>query len=157
MTAQPLKKGSEDFTNTSLNRDSIEPVAVIPDGEILHQGVCKTGDENKFSKSRGHPVFPVSVPSKNISLSIGVLDPQTKTSNHRHAYESLIFILEGSGYTVIERKRYDWKAGDAIYVAPWNWHQHGAENEEARYITATNLPLLTRLGQTVLRQEEKSS
>jgi len=155
MSAEPkLKSGSESFTSTAINRDSLVPLATIADGDILHQGVCISKEANKFSASRGHPVYPIKLPARTLSLSIGDLSPGQFTSKHRHAYESLIYIIQGSGYSVIEEKRVPWKAGDAIYVPPWNWHQHFADQDsQARYITATNLPLLYCLGQTVLREE----
>jgi gentisate 1,2-dioxygenase len=59
-------------------------------------------------------------------MSVGHLAAGAATSNHRHAYEALTYILEGTGYTVIEGRRFDWQAGDALYIAPWCWHQHCA-------------------------------
>ncbi len=147
---------SETFVDTTKNRDSLVPAPSRPPAEdCVHRGV--TGGDSPaadFSKERGHPVYAVRLPSNTVSLSIGELDPGSATSNHRHAYESLIYVIAGRGYTITEGRRYDWKAGDAVYVPPWCWHQHFAGDERAQYITATNLPLLQRLGQTVVREEE---
>lgn len=147
---------SESFTNTSQNRDSLVPVPSRPPGDdCVHRNVTAVDVAADFSRERGHPVYSVKLPSNSVSLSIGDLDPGACTSNHRHAYESLIYVISGTGYTITEGKRYDWKAGDAVYVPPWCWHQHFASADEpARYITATNLPLLRQLGQTVVREEE---
>ncbi|MEM9491805.1 MAG: cupin domain-containing protein [Myxococcota bacterium] len=147
---------SQSFVDVSENRDSLEPrPARVPDDSCVHRQVTTAGDDNDFSGQRGHPVFPIRLPSASVSLSIGELDPGATTSNHRHAYESLIYVIAGRGYTVMEGQRHDWQAGDAIYVPPWCWHLHGAEADgRVQYITATNMPLLGSLGQTVLRQEE---
>ncbi|MCG8419431.1 MAG: cupin domain-containing protein [Proteobacteria bacterium] len=147
---------SESFVDVAKNRNSLEPrPSRMPDDSCVHRRVTDTGDNNEFSGQRGHPVFPIRLPSASLSLSIGELAANAITSNHRHAYESLIYIIEGCGYTVMQGQRYEWQAGDAIYVPPWCWHQHGASAEgPAQYITATNMPLLDNLGQTVLRQEE---
>ncbi len=148
---------SETFVDTSRNRDSLAPSpSRFPAEDCVHRAITMTGaPAADFSRERGHPVYAVRLPSNTVSLSIGVLEPGSATSNHRHAYESLIYVIEGRGYTITEGRRYDWKAGDAVYVPPWCWHQHFASAEErAQYITATNLPLLQRLGQTVVREEE---
>ncbi|WP_428267000.1 cupin domain-containing protein [Haliangium sp.] len=157
-TAAPanLSTRSESFVDIDRNRNTLVPrPAGRVDESCLHRQVMRTGEDNGFSDQRGHPVYPVRIPSKSVSLSVGVLHPGTKTSNHRHAYESLIYITEGSGYTIMEGQRFPWQAGDALYVPPWCWHQHvAAEDTAAQYLTATNMPLLDQLGQTVLREEE---
>jgi gentisate 1,2-dioxygenase len=152
---------SESFTNTNQNRDSLVPVPARPVGpDCVHRDVTVVSVVDNpaanFSRERGHPVYAVKLPSNTVSLSIGDLDPGTATSNHRHAYESLIYVISGRGYTITEGQRFEWKAGDAVYVPPWCWHQHFAHPEEsARYITATNLPMLKQLGQTVVREEQR--
>src|SRR5262245_5991396 len=89
---------SASFVDTGKNRNSLEPQpARVPDESCLHQQVTRTGDSNAFSSERGHPVFPVRLPSSTVSLSIGDLKPGARTSNHRHAYESLIYVIAGKG------------------------------------------------------------
>jgi quercetin dioxygenase-like cupin family protein len=149
---------SESFTNTNHNRDSLTPVpSRLPGPDCVHREVTVVDTPAAdFSRERGHPVYAIKLPANNVSLSIGDLDPGASTSNHRHGYESLIYVISGRGYTITEGQRFDWKAGDAVYVPPWCWHQHFADpNESARYITATNLPLLRQLGQTVVREEAR--
>lgn len=150
-------RGSSSFVS-SVNRDSLEPIAVECEGQRVHRAVETAEQATSFSASRGHPVWGINLDSRNVSLSIGGLDGGCSTSNHRHAYETLVYVIEGAGYSIIENERVEWQAGDAFYVAPWNWHQHFAnEGERVRYIAATNLPLLLSLGQTVVRQEEHTS
>lgn len=147
--------GSSGFVDTARNRDSLEPRPVEhAPGELVQRQVGRQGAAEDFSRSRGHPVYEVALPSRAVSFSLGELAPGQATSNHRHAYESLIYIVQGSGWSVIEGRRVEWSAGDALYVPPWNWHQHVAAGEKALYLTGTNLPLLHQLGQTVLRQEQ---
>jgi quercetin dioxygenase-like cupin family protein len=157
--ASAPKNGSMAFTNTAKNRDSLEPVpSRLPDGRCLHRDVANAnrGGDNSFAAERGHPVFPVKLPSNTVSLSVGELAPGKATSNHRHAYESLVYVLEGEGYTIMEGQRFDWRVGDAFYTPPWCWHQHfAAPGSHVRYLTATNMPLLHSMGQTVLREEER--
>jgi quercetin dioxygenase-like cupin family protein len=144
------------FTDVTRNTNGILPrPAQQPDDGCLHAGVVAGGVAAAFSSERGHPVFPVRLPGRSVSLSIGRLAPGASTSNHRHAYEALVLILAGQGHTMIEGRRFDWRAGDAIYTPPWCWHQHVASGDgRVEYVTATNLPALEAMGQTVLREEE---
>ena len=144
------------FTDVTRNVVGLSPrPAQVPDERCLHIGVM-TGDvAASFSAQRGHPVYPVSLPGRSVSMSIGVLEPDGRTTNHRHAYESLVLIVVGRGYTILEGRRFDWSAGDAIYTPPWCWHQHVASTEtRVEYVTSTNLPMLEAMGQTVLREEQ---
>ena len=148
---------AERFTDTSRNASSLEPrPAQLPDAGCLHRQVVAGAAASEFSRERGHPVFPVQVPGRAVSMSVGVLEPGGATSNHRHAYEALTYFLAGRGHTVIEGQRFDWQAGDALLIPPWCWHQHVAAADcRAEYLTATNMPALEALGQTVMRQEQE--
>jgi quercetin dioxygenase-like cupin family protein len=151
-----MPAGSEQFVNVATNRDSLEPTTErLAAKDLLHRDVGGGAPDSDFSKSRSHPVYPVRLPARSLSFSIGDLSPGAATSSHRHAYESLVYVLAGSGYTEVEDERIVWRAGDAFYVPPWSWHRHVAgPGEPVRYLTGTNLPLLVGLGQSVLRQEE---
>jgi quercetin dioxygenase-like cupin family protein len=148
--------GSESFTDVSRNRNSLEVVpSRAPDASCLHRDIAGSSQAQAFSAQRGHPVFPIKVPSKSLSMSIGELAPGAGTSNHRHGYEALMYVIRGKGYSIVEGQRFDWKEGDALYTPPWCWHQHfAAEGHAVQYITSTNMPLLSSMGQTVIREEE---
>ncbi len=78
------------------------------------------------------------------------------SGKHRHLSEELVFILEGSGYDLHwdvkfecfdefdwdweeEPKKFEWKAGDFVYIPPYCGHQHFAnEDNEARFICITS-------------------
>ena len=154
MTAAQV--GSADFADATKNRNGLEPrPARLPDAACVHRDVAGSGGANVFAGERGHPVFPVRLPSTSVSLSVGEIDAGKATSNHRHGYESLVYVLEGEGHTIMEGTSYAWRAGDAVYTPPWCWHQHVASSTgRVRYLTATNMPLLVAMGQTVLREEE---
>ena len=80
-----------------------------------------------------------------------------RSGKHRHMWEEIIFVAEGSGYDlhwdlrfecrekvewdwVTEPKRFDWRRGDFIYVPPFPIHQHfSAEpDSETRLIVISN-------------------
>ncbi len=123
---------------------------------LLHKNVLQSGvagDENLSSK-RQHLVRTVNLPSLALSMTIGGLNPRQATRRHRHNYETLIYVLEGEGRTIIEDREVLWFAGDALYIPVWTWHQHIniSSDREALYVACENSPLLQNLG-TALREE----
>ena len=84
------------------------------------------------------------------------LKPGEKSGVHRHMWEELIFVVEGSGYDLHwdmkfdceeefdwqwaeEPKKFEWKRGDFLYIPPFTAHQHVAsETEGARLIVMSN-------------------
>ena len=84
------------------------------------------------------------------------LDPGKSTGKHRHMWEEVIFVAEGSGYDLhwdlkfdcIDKYQWDWEAeprknewtrGDFIYVPPFSIHQHFNSGQgEARLIVISN-------------------
>ena len=124
--------------------------------DCLYRHSATKQPAREFLAQRGHPVFHISLPSQSMSLSCGELAPGAMTSLHRHAYEALAYILEGSGYSELDGLQLPWQAGDAVYTPPWCWHRHVASaGGRVRYLTTTNMPLPCRLGQTELREEAK--
>ncbi len=149
---------SDAFTDVAKNRDGLSPApARAPGPDCIHRDVAGDAPAGAFSSQRGHPVFPVTVPSVGVSMSIGELAPGEATRRHRHAYETIVYVLEGTGHSIVEGERFEWRAGDAIYTPPWCWHQHVAANARVRYVAATNMPALHALGQTALREEAPES
>jgi quercetin dioxygenase-like cupin family protein len=55
-----------------------------------------------------------------------VFEEAPRTRSHRHTHtEAMLYVLEGSGYSEIDGKRYDWEAGDAVHVPPrMTLHEH---------------------------------
>ena len=85
----------------------------------------------------------------------GRLGAGQKTRVHRHTYETVLYILEGHGRTFVEDRVVEWKAGDAVYVPVWAWHNHeNLSAENCRYVACENAPLLQNLGNIALREEK---
>lgn len=80
-----------------------------------------------------------------------------KSGKHRHMWEEVIFVAEGSGYDLhwdlkfdcldafqwdweTEPKRFEWTRGDFIYLPPFTTHQHfnARPTDEARLIVISN-------------------
>jgi quercetin dioxygenase-like cupin family protein len=86
-----------------------------------------------------------------------VIAPGSRSGKHRHLAEECLYVLEGRGYDLhqdcdveitdtyhwkpqAEVKRYEWEAGDVIYIPPNTIHQHFNADPErpVRLISATN-------------------
>ena len=62
--------------------------------------------------------------NRQIGGFIREIPPGWKSGNHRHNMEAIIHILGGTGYTMIDGTKYEWKAGDTVSVPPMSEHQH---------------------------------
>lgn len=142
------------FSSKDFHQTFARPTFVKP-SHVIHKNVENEGVHNQFSEERKHPVFFVDLPSKNVSMTIGGLLPAQKTNRHRHTYETILYVLEGKGWTLVEDEKVEWEAGDAVYIPSWAWHQHKnlSDTEPARYIACENAPQLQNLG-VALREEE---
>jgi gentisate 1,2-dioxygenase len=79
-----------------------------------------------------------------------------RSGKHRHMWEELFFVVEGSGYDLhwdlkwdcLEAfdwqwaeapKKYEWTVGDYVYIPPFTMHQHFANaGQECRIIVMSN-------------------
>ncbi len=96
---------------------------------------------------------------QTMDFHVSELAPGAHNNRHRHINEAIILILFGRGHTILtspdgEETRIDWNAGD-IFAPPLNWwHQHFNDDpaKRARYLAATNVPLMEALGVFVKEQ-----
>lgn len=145
---------TKQFSSKDFHQTFARPQYVKP-SNFIHRNVENAGEHNQFSQERKHPVFFVDLPSKNVSMTIGGLLPSQLTNRHRHTYETVLYVLDGQGWTEIEGERVEWQAGDAVYIPSWAWHRHQNVSDllPARYIACENAPQLQNLG-VALREEE---
>lgn len=73
------------------------------------------------------------------------------TAAHRHTASTVYHVAEGSGYSVLDGIRFDWRKGDTFAVPIWLWHEHAAASEDAVLFSVTDEPVLAPLG--LLRSE----
>ena len=85
------------------------------------------------------------------------LKPGERSGKHRHMWEEVLFVVEGSGYDLhwdlkfdcidafewewnAEPKKHEWQRGDFIYVPPFTIHQHfnADPKEPLVFVSATN-------------------
>jgi quercetin dioxygenase-like cupin family protein len=141
------------FSSKDFGKTKNVLAADLPE-KLIHKTVVSNSLDSSFSKERKHPVFVVDLPTKNISMTIGGLEPSQQTNRHRHTYETVIYIIEGEGTTWVEDRAVEWKAGDAIYVPQWAWHHHRNKSDKNKclYIACENAPQMQNLG-VALREE----
>ena len=80
----------------------------------------------------------------------------SRSGKHRHMWEEVIFVAEGSGHDLhwdvkfdcidsyqwdweVEPRKFEWQRGDFIYIPPFSIHQHfNTGKSEARLIVINN-------------------
>jgi quercetin dioxygenase-like cupin family protein len=147
------------FSSSDFAGVGAQLAAEIPE-TLIHKNVLagECEHETAFSTERLHLVRIVDLPSKVLSMTIGGLEPGQSSRLHRHNYETLIYILEGSGKSIIGAREVTWAAGDAIYVPVWAWHRHInlAPSGRVLYLACENAPHLQNLG-IALREEARAA
>jgi len=78
---------------------------------------------------------------ETVDAYMQIIPPGSRSGKHRHLAEECLYVLEGRGYDLHqdcdveitdtyhwkaqdEIKRYEWEAGDIIYIPPNTIHQH---------------------------------
>jgi quercetin dioxygenase-like cupin family protein len=94
---------------------------------------------------------------ETVDAYMQIIPPGSRSGKHRHLAEECLYVVEGEGYDLHqdcdveitddyhwipqdEIKRFEWEAGDVIYIPPNTIHQHFNSDPErpARLISATN-------------------
>ena len=126
------------FSSKDFSKTPSELTVKMPE-RLIHRNVEEkdsTQTDNSFSAERGHGVAIVDLPTKTISMTIGHLQQGQSTRTHRHNYETVLYIIEGKGYSELGGEVVEWQQGDAVYVPIWSWHRHVNTSEgEVRLAT----------------------
>ncbi|HEX9674094.1 MAG TPA: cupin domain-containing protein [Burkholderiales bacterium] len=94
---------------------------------------------------------------ETVDAYMQIIPPGSRSGKHRHLAEECLYVLEGRGYDLHqdcdveitdtyhwkpqdEIKRYEWEAGDVIYIPPNTIHQHfnADPDRPVRLISAIN-------------------
>jgi quercetin dioxygenase-like cupin family protein len=94
---------------------------------------------------------------ETVDAYMQIIPPGSRSGKHRHLAEECLYVLEGHGYDLhqdceveitdtyhwkplAEVKRYEWEAGDVIYIPPNTIHQHfnASPGKPVRLISAIN-------------------
>jgi quercetin dioxygenase-like cupin family protein len=85
--------------------------AVIERSE--HRGDWKVGLVDRY----------LGFDNRILGMYVHQMPPASHTETHKHG-EAIVYVLSGRGYSLVEGERYEWHAGDCIFVKPGQWHQH---------------------------------
>lgn len=81
-----------------------------------------------------------------VGTSMQKLPVGLHTKAHRHVHSAIYHVMEGSGYTVINGKKFEWEKGDFFILPPWSWHEHvNAGKSDAYLFSINDRPVLTVL------------
>ncbi len=74
--------------------------------------------------------------------------PGEHTKAHRQVGSFLYTVAKGSGWSVINGKRFDWQERDIFAVPSWAFHEHanGSASEDACLFAFHDLPVMRALG-----------
>jgi quercetin dioxygenase-like cupin family protein len=87
-----------------------------------------------------------------------IQDIQKHSGKHRHQGGTFLFVIGGSGYTVVDERRFDWEAGDLIILPVQRGgcvHQHFNDRDDvpAQWLYVTYSLAKTPLGSEITQIE----
>jgi quercetin dioxygenase-like cupin family protein len=156
---------AKNWIDGALNRDlyqqMLDDAAEAPARNARRKKVV-TPDEMPWEMSRQgllkHLINEaMNTRMETVDAYMQIIPPGSRSGKHRHLAEECLYVLEGRGYDLHqdcdveitddyhwkpqdEVKRFEWEAGDVIYVPPNTIHQHfnADPNRPARLISSTN-------------------
>lgn len=128
----PLFKYAWGPTYEALQRYAYTVEGSPFDGALMHYANPVTG---------GHVM-------STIGASMQLLRPGFVGKAHRHTGSFLYQVAKGSGYSIINGQRFDWRERDIFCVPSWAWHEHvnGSASEDACLFCFNDLPVMEKLG-----------
>ena len=146
---QPLYQDLLDDAASAPERDKLRKKVVRPEEmpwEMSRQGLLK------------HLLHEgMNTRMESVDAYMQIIPPGSRSGKHRHLAEECLYVLEGKGYDLHqdcdveitdtyhwkaqdEVQRFDWEAGDIIYIPPNTIHQHfnADPDRPVRLISAIN-------------------
>jgi quercetin dioxygenase-like cupin family protein len=147
--------------NQDLYQQMLDDVAEAPARNARRKKVV-TPDEMPWEMSREgllkHLINEaMNTRMETVDAYMQIIPPGSRSGRHRHLAEECLYVLEGRGYDLHqdcdveitddyhwkpqdEIKRFEWEAGDVVYVPPNTIHQHfnADPDRPARLISSTN-------------------
>ncbi|MBT2597877.1 cupin domain-containing protein [Arthrobacter sp. ISL-72] len=82
----------------------------------------------------------------SMSMKMQIIRPGFQGKAHRHSGSKVYHVLEGSGTTIVNGRRFEWNKGDFMSIPPWATHRHLNEGaSEARLFRVDDSPILRYL------------
>ncbi len=126
------------------HEEIVRPVKVVPE-RIVHKHPLQ--DMYYDAQDRQHKGRDVDLPLRTINIHISEVPVGSSTRLHKHHNEAAVYIVEGRGYSMVQGQKYEWEAGDFLYIPTFCWHSHTNTGDEPVYFMGiTNKRLLDWLG-----------
>jgi uncharacterized RmlC-like cupin family protein len=147
--------------NKKLYQDLLDDATTRPSRMALRKKIVRP-DEMPWEMSRQGLLKhllneQMNTRMETVDAYMQVIPPGSRSGKHRHLAEECLYVVEGYGYDLHqdcdveitdtyawkpqdEIKRFEWEAGDVIYIPPCSIHQHfnGDPKRPARLISCTN-------------------
>jgi quercetin dioxygenase-like cupin family protein len=147
--------------NQALYQELLDDAATAPARNARRKKII-TPDEMPWEMSRQgllkHLINEqMNTRMETVDAYMQIIPPGSRSGKHRHLAEECLYVLEGRGYDLHqdcdveitdtyhwkpqdEVKRFEWEAGDVIYIPPNTIHQHfnADPDRPVRLISATN-------------------
>lgn len=147
--------------NQGLYQDLLEDAAQLPSLQSKRKKVVHP-EEMPWEMSRQGLLKhllneKMNTRMESVDAYMQLIPPGSRSGKHRHLAEECLYVLEGRGYDLHqdcdveitdtyhwkaqdEIKRYEWEAGDVIYIPPNTIHQHfnADPDRPVRLISAIN-------------------
>ena len=147
--------------NQGLYQDLLEDAAQLPGLQSKRKKVVQP-EEMPWEMSRQGLLKhllneKMNTRMESVDAYMQLIPPGSRSGKHRHLAEECLYVLEGRGYDLHqdcdveitdtyhwkaqdEVKRYEWEAGDVIYIPPNTIHQHfnADPDRPVRLISAIN-------------------
>ncbi|MFT3697775.1 MAG: iron-containing redox enzyme family protein [Kofleriaceae bacterium] len=99
----------------------------VPDSSLVHRG---SGEQGEQLYANQNERLNIDFTVERMGVAAEVLDPRMVrippgkfNEKHKHAHETLIHILEGTGQVVIDERVLPVAPGDSVMVPRWAMHQ----------------------------------
>ncbi len=85
---------------------------------------------------------------QTIGASMQLLRPGERTKAHRQTGSFVYQCAKGSGWSIINGQRFDWRERDIFVVPAWMYHEHAnaSDSEDACLFSFHDLPVMRALG-----------
>jgi quercetin dioxygenase-like cupin family protein len=98
------------------------------------------------------PKLNIQFTVERLPLTAEVLDPRVVripagkfNEKHKHAHETLIHVLEGTGQVLVDERAFPGRPGDTVLVPRWAMHQtQNLGATEMRFLAVTDFKLSQR-------------
>lgn len=94
--------------------------------------------------------------TNNFFATITIRPPNITDKPHRHTAAAINYFFSGSGYSMVDGRRYTWKSGDLMLTAPgWAIHNHSSNDESVYELTVQDSPLNIAMGSLLWQEDLK--